>query len=152
MTSPSNSIFDKINASTVRKTAIVTQGSHEPSGVDINGWRRWLSHFGQASTNLCKALVAFAWRLATEQMQDLSPYNACRLIPLEKNPCVRPIGVGEIIGRIIGRITSFDASETTSSFWARLGNSALIKNMASNTPFTVSARRSNCQRGKGFSS
>ena len=28
---------------------------------------------------------------------------ACRLIPLNKNPCVRPIGVGEVIRRIIGK-------------------------------------------------
>ena len=98
-----HSIFDKINASTVRKTAMVTQGSHGPSGVDANDWRRWLSHFGQASTNLCKALAAFARRLATDQMHDLNPYNACRLIPLDKNPGVRPIGVGEVIRRIIGR-------------------------------------------------
>ena len=82
---------------------MVTQGSHGPSCVDANDWRRWLSHFGQASTNLCKALAAFARRLATEQMHDLTPYNACRLIPLDKNPGVRPIGVGEVIRRIIGR-------------------------------------------------
>ena len=98
-----HSIFDKINASTVRKTAMVTQGSHGPSGVDANDWRRWLSHFDQASTNICKALAAFARRLATEQMHDLTPYNACRLITLDKNPGVRPIGVGEVIRRIIRR-------------------------------------------------
>ena len=98
-----DSIFDKINASTVRETTMVTQGSHGPSGVDDKDWRMWLSHFGQASTNLCKALAAFARRLATEQMHDLTPYNACRLIPLDKNPGVRPIGVGEVIRRIIGR-------------------------------------------------
>ena len=97
------SIFDKINASTVRKTAKVRQGSHGPYGVDANDFRRWLSHFGQASTNLCKALAAFARRLATEQMHALTPYNACRLIPLDKNPGGRPIGKGEVIGRIIGR-------------------------------------------------
>ena len=28
---------------------------------------------------------------------------ACRLIPLNKNPCVRPIGVGGVIRRIIGK-------------------------------------------------
>ena len=33
----------------------------------------------------------------------LEAYNACRLIPLDKNPGVRPIGIGEVIRRIIGR-------------------------------------------------
>ena len=33
----------------------------------------------------------------------MAAYNACRLIPLDKNPGVRPIGVGEVLRRIIGR-------------------------------------------------
>ena len=33
-------------------------------------------------------------------------YTACRLIPLDKNPGVRPIGVGEVLHRIIGKTIS----------------------------------------------
>ena len=33
----------------------------------------------------------------------MKPYNACRLIPLDKNPGVRPIGIEEVMRRIIGR-------------------------------------------------
>ena len=75
-----HSFFDKMNTSKVRKTAMATQSSHGLSGVDANDWRRWLSHFGKASTNLCKALAAFARRLALEQMHDLTPYNACHAV------------------------------------------------------------------------
>ena len=32
----------------------------------------------------------------------LEPYNACQLIPLDKNSGVGPIGTGEVIRRIIG--------------------------------------------------
>ena len=80
----------------------------------------------------------------------ITPYNPCRLIPLDKNPCVRLIEVGEVFRRIIGG-TFFDASGTISRSWGRIGNSALVKNVASNTPFTVYVRHSSCQRQKGFS-
>ena len=35
--------------------------------------------------------------------QSLEAYLACRLIPLDKNPGLRPIGIGEVIRRIIGK-------------------------------------------------
>ena len=31
---------------------------------------------------------------------------ACRLIPLDKNPGLRPIGIGEVLRRIIGKAVS----------------------------------------------
>ena len=34
---------------------------------------------------------------------SLESYIACRLIPLDKNPGVRPIGIGEVLRRIIGK-------------------------------------------------
>ena len=82
------SIFDRINAGTVSKAAMATHGSHGQPSVDADDWRRWLSHFGQSSTNLCRTLASFARRLATEKVneEDLRQYNACRQLPLDKNP------------------------------------------------------------------
>ena len=98
-------IFDKIQGRIVRNAAMKTHGSHGPSGVDANEWRRWLSNFNQSSTSLCRTVARIAIRIATEEIDSefLEPYNACRLIPLDKNPGVRPIGVGEVLRRIIGR-------------------------------------------------
>ncbi|CAB4027672.1 Hypothetical predicted protein, partial [Paramuricea clavata] len=35
---------------------------------------------------------------------NLKAYKACRLIPLDKNPGVRPFGVGEVLRRIVGKV------------------------------------------------
>ena len=97
-------IFDRIQAGAIRRAGMKTNGSHEPSDVDANEWRRWMSHFNQSSTSLCRTVARIAVRIATEEIDSeaLRLYNACRLIPLDKNPGVRPIGVGEVLRRIIG--------------------------------------------------
>ena len=41
---------------------------------------------------------------SVENKRDIEAYTACQLIPLEKSPCgVRPIGIGEVLRRIIGK-------------------------------------------------
>ena len=35
---------------------------------------------------------------------DISPLAACRLIPLDKDPGLRPIGIGEVLRRIMGKM------------------------------------------------
>ncbi len=44
-------------------------------------------------------------KLATENLdpESIEPYTSCRLIPLNKNPGIRPIGVGEVLRRIVGK-------------------------------------------------
>ena len=97
--------FDQINAQKIRKAAMTTHGSHGPSGLNANEWRRILTLFGQQSVEISKTLAKIAQKISTELLTHvlLEPYNASRLIPLDKNPGVRPIGVGEIIRRIIYR-------------------------------------------------
>ena len=105
-----DSIFDKINAATIRKAAMRTHGSHRPSGLDADEWRKILTNYGQYAIDLCKTIAQLAQRIAREKLTEnhLEAYNACRLIPLDKCPGIRPIGIGEVLRRIIGRCISED--------------------------------------------
>ena len=57
------------------------------------------------ATSYCNALASLARRLCTDYVDPagLTAFTACRLIALDKCPGVRPIGVGEVVRRIIGK-------------------------------------------------
>lgn len=98
-------VFERITGETIKQAAMRTNGSAGPSGVDAYGWRRFCSSFKGVSVDLCNALAGVAKRLCTTQVDSdgLSAYVACRLIPLNKDPGVRPIGVGEVPRRIVAK-------------------------------------------------
>ena len=37
---------------------------------------------------------------------ESSSFTSCRLIPLDKSPGIRPIGIGEVLKRIMGKTVS----------------------------------------------
>ena len=80
-------------------------GSHGPSGLHACEWRSVLTHFNQTSIEFCKTIAKLSYTIASKVVPhgNLTAYNACRLIPLDKNPGVRPIGIGEVLSRIIGK-------------------------------------------------
>ena len=98
-------VFDALDASVVRAAALRTVGATGPSGIDARGWRRLCTSFRAASDELFSAIASFARRLcATFLSPDiLSPFLACRLIALDKSPGVRPIGVCEVVRRIMAK-------------------------------------------------
>ena len=55
------------------------------------------------SDDLCNEIATMARKLCTDEVAYLEPVMACRLIPLDKNPGLRPIGIGEVLRRIIGK-------------------------------------------------
>ena len=91
--------FDVIDAEMIRKTVMKTRGGSGPSGLNGDGWKRILlsKNFGESSSDLCQTLAKVTKKLCTEELPtSLEGFLACRLIPLNKNPGLRPIGVGEV--------------------------------------------------------
>ena len=80
-------------------------GSAGPSGLDAHGWRRLCTSFKEASNDLCHNLAMVTRRICTSYVDPkaISPLLACRLIALDKNPGVRPIGIGDTARRIIAK-------------------------------------------------
>ena len=64
------------------------------------------NQFGNSSNDLCKTLAQAIKKLCTTE--DLSPsleaLLACRLIPLDKNSGLRPIGIAEVLLRIASKV------------------------------------------------
>ena len=98
-------MFDSFTADVVKRSALRTFGAAGPSGVDSWSWRRFCSAFGKASSDLCNALASFGRRICSSYVdpKSISAYTASRLIPLDKNPGIRPIGVAEVCRRILGK-------------------------------------------------
>ncbi len=98
-------LLEELTGDVVRKAALATQGAAGPSMGDSYVWRRMLVSFKAASVDLCEAIAGVARRLATEHVDPaglLALLNN-RLIPLDKDPGVRPVGIGEVMRRIIGK-------------------------------------------------
>ena len=92
----------------VRDAALRTKGSGGPSGIDANGFTRILTckSFKRSGTELCEAIASMTKRLCTEYVdpRGLEAILKNRLIPLDKGEgAVRPIGVGEVLRRIMGK-------------------------------------------------
>ena len=112
--------FESITAESIKTAAAKTKGGSGPSGLDAVGWRRILTSksFGKSNDDLCTALARMSKKLcsSTENSDSLEAFLACRLIPLDKNPGLRPIGIGEVLRRIIGKtITAITKEEIKAS-------------------------------------
>ena len=103
-----DSVFLEIDGEMVRDAALRTKGSGGPSGVDANGFRRLLAckSFKKSRTDLCNAIAVMTRKLCTEYVDPTSieAVLSNRLVPLDKGEgTVRPIGIGEVLRRIIGK-------------------------------------------------
>ena len=135
-------LFLEIDGEMVREAALRTKGSRGPCGVYGDGFRRILSckAFKKSAKDLCDALALLARRLCTEyvHLSNIYALLSSRLIPLDKGEeAVRPIGVGEVLRRIIGkcvtRVIKTDVNKASGSLQVRVGlksgNEAAIHTM-----------------------
>ena len=100
-------IYETIDAEMITKLAFSMKGTSGPSKFDANDWKRILATKSYASEghDLSDAIARMARLLCTEDVNDpdsISAAMACRLTPLDKNPGLRPIGIGEILRHLIG--------------------------------------------------
>ena len=133
-------IFDRIDACCVKTAALWTFGAGSPSQTDAHNWRRMCSLFHVASEDLCWSLALVAKRLCSTLVDPnaVVPFLACRLIALDKNPGVRPIGICKVPRRIIAKavlsITKQDVLDA-----AGLKQLCASKLLVSNPLFTCEA-------------
>ena len=129
-----DSIYQQINGYMVRDAALRTKGSGAPSGVDANGFRQILASksFKKSGTDLCAAIAAMTGRLCTEFIDSLEAILANRLNPKDNGEgAVRPIGVGEVIRRIMGKcvmhVTRPDVIDASGSLQFLYGTKTEVK-------------------------
>ena len=89
----------------IDKVARRTFGSNGPSGSDANHWFDALIRFGTSSCTLREAVSLLGNMLCNTVVpwRKIKALFSNRLIALDKNPGVRPIGVGETLRRILGK-------------------------------------------------
>ena len=110
-----------ISSAYIEKTTRSSQGSSVASGTDSEPWQTFLLHHEAHSSHLRNEVAT----LATKMCNQILPWSkgraliSGRLIALDKCPCVRPIGIGECLRRIIcksvAESTKIDLEETCST-------------------------------------
>ena len=109
------SIFEMIDEQLIMKVALQTKGSAGPSGADADLYKRILcsKNFNAVGKELREEIAIMTRNLLTTNYDHslVESYVACRLIPLNKNPGIRPIGVGEVLRRIVGKAVTWTLKE-----------------------------------------
>ena len=94
-----------ITSDTVADVATHLSGGAGPSGVDGCHLKTWLTRYGNASSVLRDEMASFGRWLANDipSWDATRALMANRLVALDKNPGVRPIGIGETYRRLLAK-------------------------------------------------
>lgn len=89
----------------VEKVARKLHGGGGPGGSNSEHWSDFILRHGQASHQLRDAVASLANKLCNHDVEwkQVHALMSCRLIALNKNPGVRPIGIGECLRRILSK-------------------------------------------------
>ena len=110
---PNSVLFEQITAETIQKASKDLSGSGGPTQVDADTWKHFICSraYGNHPHHLAEAIARLTKRLCTDDIHhsSLQEYVAGRLVPLDKGPDrsgkpgIRPIGIGEVLRRIVGK-------------------------------------------------
>ncbi len=97
--------FHQIDGGMIRTMILRMDGAAGPSGLDASHWKKICTSFSRESDNICDAIAMVARKICSSYVDPVgvSSLVASRLIALDKDPGVRPIGIGEVIRRVIGK-------------------------------------------------
>ena len=89
----------------IERIARSLHGGAGPGGTTSSHWQLFLLCYGSHSARLRDAIAALARWMANNVIDWnlIRVLMSCRLIALNKNPGVRPIGVGEVLRRLLGK-------------------------------------------------
>ena len=103
-------VYDLIDEEMIYNSASKTKGSAGPSGMDSELYRRILCSKNCKTEGkiLREEIAVFTRNLLKKSYHPffLEAFTSCRLIPLDKNPGIRQMGVGEVLRRIVGKTVS----------------------------------------------
>ena len=101
-------LFEALDGVLIQQVAHLCKGSAGLTGLDAHAWMCMCTSFKQASWDLCSAIANVSHCICTKSVdpEGMSALVTCHLIPLYKCPGVGPIGVGEVLRRIIGKAVS----------------------------------------------
>ena len=130
-----------------------TQSLVRYSLVSLTVFKRIITckSFKKSSANLCDALATMTRKLCTEYIDSrtIEPVLVNKLIPLDKGEgAVRPIGVGEVIRKVIGKcimkVTKEDVLDASGSLQVCAGLGAGAK-LLSMQCILYSKRKNGCR-------